>query len=235
MEMKSSEMDKILIVEDEVLIAEHIKDTLMELGFNQIYLAHTRVEAETFLKEESSLSLAILDIRLHGASDGIEIGKQIKEVYGIPFLFLTAQSDASTIEKAVGANPTGYLTKPFKKHDVQAAVLLALRATKQSHLEFNDGWEKVKLHYNEILYVLSDGNYIRIFTEQKQFLVRHSLAWFLEQVPPTLFQRSHRSTAVNLTKIKSLSSVEVLVAKEKLPVSRSNYKSLVKSWRATNP
>jgi DNA-binding LytR/AlgR family response regulator len=221
-----------MVMEDEVLIAEHIKDTLQELGFKEVLLAHDKQTALDILKQHKDLRLAILDVRLQRETDGIDVARVIHKEFDIPFIFLTAQSDPTTLESALNLKPNSYLTKPFKKADVQAAVLLALQKTEDLFIHFKDGWETVKLSLKEVHYVQSDGNYIHIMCGAKKYTIRYSLSWFLEQVPEEMFQRSHRSVVVNLKRIQSLNSSEVVLEETTLPVSRVNYKNLLQRWEA---
>lgn len=221
-----------MVLEDEVLIAEHIKDTLQDLGFKEVLLAHKKAEALEILNQHKDLQLAILDVRLERETDGIDVARIIDTEFKVPFIFLTAQSDPTTLEAALNLKPTSYLTKPFKKADVQAAVLLALQKSEDLSIQFKDGWKTVRLPHKHILYVQSDGNYIHLFTAEKKYTIRYTLSWFLEQVPEEMFQRSHRSIVVNMSKIKSLNSSELILENISLPVSRVNYKNLLQRWEA---
>ena len=114
---------KILIVDDEVLIAEFLKDELIDLGYHDIVLAHNRKQA--FAKiEEFKPQLILLDIRMKNEREGIEIAEEINKGVKIPFIFITAHSDKEILQHALSTKPAGYITKPFKQIDVYAAVSL---------------------------------------------------------------------------------------------------------------
>jgi two-component system response regulator LytT len=215
---------KILIVDDEVLIAEYLKDILISLGFPKIQLAHnlqqTFVEIEQFQPE-----LLLLDIRMERELEGIEIAQKINEQHAIPFIFITAHSDAQIIEQAINTNPAGYITKPFKKMDVFAAINLAIKKNmlqQEKTIIFKEGYDTIKLPIDEIFFAKSDGNYIDLFTYKKNYTIRYSLDWLLDNLPNNEFKKTHRSYVVNLRKIDKIGSKSIIVNNTKIPVSRNN-------------
>lgn len=114
---------KILIVEDEALVAMEIASALKREGY---LVTNTVDSAEKAFKEiEKSLpDLILMDININGAIDGIEASQRINTIYQIPVVFLTAYSDKSVINNAIDTSPAGYLIKPFKREELYAAVTL---------------------------------------------------------------------------------------------------------------
>src|SRR5450432_1106483 len=111
---------KILIVEDEVLIAEHIKDYLLSFGMKEVFLAHNkRLALQAFVHIKPDLVL--LDLHLEQPLDGIELAKIIDETVQTPYIFITANADRLIIQEAVGTKAVAYITKPLKKSDLFAA------------------------------------------------------------------------------------------------------------------
>jgi DNA-binding LytR/AlgR family response regulator len=213
---------KILIVDDEVLIAEFIKDVLMSLDFKLLSLAHTKEDA---IKEINVFKpdLILLDIRMENEFDGIEIAKEINSNFKIPFIFITAHSDKEIIEKALNTIPSGYITKPIKKMDVYAAINLAIRKTEvveEQFITFKDGYDTVKLSFNDILYAESEGNYINIFTLQKKYAIRNSLEWFISNMPKNGFEKVQRSYVVNMKKVHRATSKSLFINDIEIPISR---------------
>ncbi len=215
---------KILIVDDEVLIAEFLKDELISLGYKSIALAHNK--KQTFaLIEVFKPQLILLDIRMKSEREGIEIAKEINKSYNIPFIFVTAHSDKEIVQQALSAKPAGYITKPFKQIDVYAAVHLAESNAKKvidKYLVFKDGYADVKISIDDILYAQSDDNYIHIYTALKKYTVRNTLEWFKDNMPEEFFRRTHRSYIVNVTKITKSTSKSVFINETEIPVSRGN-------------
>lgn len=215
---------KILIVDDEVLIAEFLKDELISLGYNHIDLAHNRKQALDAI-ERFKPQLVLLDIRMKNEREGIEIAEEINKLFKIPFIFITAHSDKEIVQQALSTKPAGYITKPFKQIDVYAAVHLVESGSEKNHekfLVFKDGYADVKISIDDILYAQSNDNYINIYTTQKRYTVRNTLEWFKENTPEELFHRTHRSYIVNITKINKSTSKSVFINDIEIPVSRGN-------------
>ncbi len=116
---------KILVVEDERLIAEDIKRTLQFLGYEVPAIIVTGLQAieETKIHEPD---LILMDIMLEGDLDGIEAAKIIHQDQDIPIIFLTAFSNKNTLEAATGAEPYGYILKPFGEKELQVTIKMAL-------------------------------------------------------------------------------------------------------------
>ncbi len=214
---------KILIVEDEVLIAEYIKLNLNSFGFSEIYMAHNKknaLDAIEFIKPD----LALLDIRMQGNTDGIEIAKQIDTSSSIPYIFITANSDIIIIQEAVKTNAVGYITKPIKKSDLFASVQIALNGTinkKDNFFIIKFLSSIIKINYDDIKYIESSGNYINIYTKEQQYTDRRSLEWAEDQLPRNQFMRVHRSFLVNMHLVNKKSSNAVFIMDVEIPVSRT--------------
>src|SRR4051812_29579950 len=112
---------KICIVEDEILIAMDIASTLRELGYDVTEIASNYTTAIEIIEAEKP-DLILLDIQLDGHKDGIDLAWKVKKEYDIPFIFLTANSDAATLEKAKPVNAQGYLVKPFRGTDLHTSI-----------------------------------------------------------------------------------------------------------------
>lgn len=215
---------KILIVDDEVLIAEYLKDVLASLDFHHVRLAHNKQQAIQEL-DGFQPTFVLLDIRMKTELEGIELAGLINHKYNLPFIFITAHSDKEIVEKALDTNPTAYITKPFNKMDVYAAIKIVMKEEKKSTHDFilvKDGYDSVKIVFDTILYVESSGNYINIYTLQKKFTLRYSMDWFLKSVSSAIFQKVHRSYIVNSTKIQRYTSRSVFVNGIEIPISRKH-------------
>jgi|SRR4030095_2027449 len=113
---------KIIVVEDEALIALDIKEKLIELGF---LVPMTIDNGEDAIKYAGEImpDIILMDIVLKGDMDGIEAAKQIKEKFNIPSLFLTAYNNSTIVERAMKINPAGYLLKPFDDSKLQEIII----------------------------------------------------------------------------------------------------------------
>lgn len=116
---------KVLIVEDEAIIAADIELTLRELGYRIAGKARSGSKAITLLKTTSP-DIVLLDINLDGRISGIEVAKTIQKQHAIPFVYLTALADASTLEQVKATMPYGYIVKPFNENDLRSTIELAL-------------------------------------------------------------------------------------------------------------
>lgn len=116
---------RILIVEDEVIVALDIQDRLVDLGYEVTGVADRGSEALT-LVEVSRPDLVLMDIRIKGDQDGITVAEEIRQRWHIPVIYLTAFSEDSTLQRAKLSEPFGYLIKPFEDREIQAAIEMAL-------------------------------------------------------------------------------------------------------------
>ena len=118
-------MKKILIVEDESLVALEIKSTLRQYGIESCFVSDS-VEEAVEMAKECMPDVVLLDIYLAGDKSGIEGCREFKEL-GIPVVFLTAYSDEKTMQGALECEPQAYLIKPFRRAELYAAVEMAIR------------------------------------------------------------------------------------------------------------
>jgi len=116
---------RILVVEDEAIVAMVIKRRLKDLGYIVSGVASTGKDAITKV-EGTFPDLVLMDIRLKGDMDGIEATKIIKDRFSLPVVYLTAHSDDVTFKKAKETDPDGYILKPFTEKDLSTTIEIAL-------------------------------------------------------------------------------------------------------------
>lgn len=117
---------RVLVVEDEGVVAADIRLTLRDLGYTVIATISSAEKAvEVALTQLPDLIL--MDIHTKGSMDGVQAAKLIREKAPIPVVFLTAHGDAETAQRARAAEPLGYVVKPFKELDLRNAIELALQ------------------------------------------------------------------------------------------------------------
>lgn len=119
-------MARILVVEDEGIVAWNIQESLEESGHTVLAILASGTEAIQ-LAGELHPDLVLLDIRLEDEIDGIAAAEAIWEQYKIPFVYITAHTDDSTLQRAITTEPFGYLVKPFTRKILQATIEIALR------------------------------------------------------------------------------------------------------------
>lgn len=216
---------QILIVEDDLLIAEMLKEMLCDLGYEVVAIAQNYEEAISALREIGHIDLCFVDINLEDSKNGFDVVKQLKESRNLPFIFLTSYSDKMTISEAVRFQPEAYLLKPFSQTDLFTTVeIVRGKKNMNSHtrppLVIKDGLLTVKIEINDIRWIKSDNIYVEIETPEKKYLVRSSLEKFLEQLDDTSFGRTHRSYAVNLSHVRAVNGQYVIIGADKIPLSR---------------
>ncbi|GBE27734.1 blue-light-activated protein [bacterium BMS3Bbin03] len=120
---------RIVVVEDESIVAMEIEDRLYSLGYQVL---GTYASGEEALKQIDKLQpdLILMDIMLHGELDGIETAEKIRNQYNIPSVYLTANSDENTLQRAKITEPYGYLLKPFEERELHTTVEMALYKSK---------------------------------------------------------------------------------------------------------
>ncbi|MEA3553329.1 MAG: response regulator [Campylobacterota bacterium] len=148
---------KILIVEDETLVAMDLKNALEKLDFKITSIVSTHKDIMKSIKNNEP-DIIMMDIKLGEIKDGIEISKDIHKTKNIPILYLTAFSDDETMERAFQANPIGYLIKPFKREDLKSTIQLAMyKINKINHVNINNNSRYIGFDYyydidEELLY-----------------------------------------------------------------------------------
>jgi PAS domain S-box-containing protein len=116
---------RILIVEDERITAEDLRDILTDLGYTVTASVSSGAEAIA-RAEETAPDLALMDIRIKGDMDGTETARVLRERFNIPVIYLTAHADSATVARAKSAEPLGYITKPFQEAELHASIEIAL-------------------------------------------------------------------------------------------------------------
>ena len=211
-------MPKILIVEDQVLIANHIKEILAENKYLDIELAYKLNQATEKLNDFNP-NLILLDINVEGKDSGIIWAQE--NLHEERVIFITGQTEIETLKKALTIKPVAYLTKPIKPIDLIAAIELASEQTKLNFITIKEGYEEIKLPFDDILFIKSDKNYIDIQTSTKIITIRHSLDHFHQELDQNQFIRVHRSYVVNKNKITSKSTTSLKINQFEVPVSRT--------------
>jgi DNA-binding response OmpR family regulator len=120
---------KILVVEDEALCAMEIQKRLVQSGYKVAGIC-TNAESAVRMAAESKPALVLMDIMLEGRSSGIEAARQIRSLYNIPVVFLTAYSDDATVAQAKLTEPYGYLPKPFDGRTLRSTIEVGIHRHK---------------------------------------------------------------------------------------------------------
>lgn len=217
---------RIIIGEDEILIAEHLADIVRSFKHEVVGIGHNKAKILQII-DKTKPDLILLDIRMEHEFTGIEIGEEIARKYGIPFIYITAHSDKEIIEKALPTKPSGYIIKPFKPMDVYTAIHIAtdkFRNHKADNFIYvKESRKKVKVYYYNILYFKSDNNYVEVHTKTKNYVTRCSLEKISQNLIAEDFIRVHRSYLVNANYITAIDPHFLNLNSHKIPISRSYY------------
>jgi DNA-binding NarL/FixJ family response regulator len=123
--MSVTRQEKILVVEDDTIIAITIEGRLKQFGYRVVGRASTAKDAIAKTIEFEP-DLVLMDIHLKGPVDGIEAAETIYGIHNIPVVYLTAFSDENTLERAQRTSPFGYIVKPFSDSTLKTTIKLAL-------------------------------------------------------------------------------------------------------------
>ncbi|WP_418185184.1 response regulator [Aliarcobacter vitoriensis] len=169
-------MTKILIVEDETIVALDTKSTLIKLGYEITDIVTNYDEAiSSFLSNKPDIVL--MDIFLKNSLSGIEISKKINEIKATPIIFMSAYCDDETLSQAAKIEPFGYLVKPFNRNDLKSTMNIVVYKLQKKHINHNlvDGKFKISDGY----YYSLDG-YLKIFYENQEIELTKNERLFLE-------------------------------------------------------
>ena len=231
---------RVLIVEDEPIIAKDLSYTLEDIGYEVAGIAY---EADSALQilENQDVDLALLDINIDGDINGIQVGEKIADKYNIPFIYVTSFSDKDTIHKAANTEPMGYLVKPINEKDLLSTIEIALynfnkkSALKNEKLKnrlndtifIKDAHAFIKVKIEEIHYAEAQDNYTFIHTAKKKFLLSSTLKLIEERLRPWDFIRIHRSYLINPDKIIKVEDGYVYIEEKPLSISKKYKKDFL--------
>ncbi|GEQ85661.1 hypothetical protein ULMS_11690 [Patiriisocius marinistellae] len=234
-----------LIVEDEFITANLLKNYLQELGHNVVALAKNAIETIDYLDNEE-IDFVFLDIQIQGSRDGIWLAKKIQKDYHLPFIFVSANSEELTVKKAAKAKPLGFIVKPFKKDEIFATIAVALenfdtkkfnvpKATQADDYTFiktTNGYKK--LRYNDIIYIKSEQKYITVYYTSGKMLLRSGLQDFSDTLPHNMFIRVHRSFLINSDKVDHINPNSIVLGNITVPISASYKEEITTNFSINN-
>ena len=227
---------KILVVEDEMLIGAKISMLLSNMGYEVTGLL-ARGEDALVHVEENKPDIIVLDINLKGKIDGIETAA-ILQRKNIPVIYLTANADEATFNRAKQTRPTAFISKPFKQLDLQRAIELTIIHLAEAdspsvktievqeeqpfiltdRIFVRHNGRMIKIMLTDILYMEADRNYSRIFTSQKEFVLSVTLKYIEEKLRIPFFMRVHRSYLVNMIRIDQVLEADVMIGNKAIPL-----------------
>jgi DNA-binding LytR/AlgR family response regulator len=239
---------KLLIVEDDMIIASKISLQLTKLGY-EVTAIVPRGEEAILQAQENKPDIVLLDINLKGVFNGIETAHELNRLIGVPLIYVTANTDEATFNRAKATRPYAFINKPIKNVDLQRAIELTISHMADDRHKSNEPEpapseatpfilsdrifvrhkeKMVKIFVEDILYIEADRNYCHIYTPQKEYVLATSLRMMEEKFPTRQFLRVHRSFMVNLTHIDEVAENHVIIARKAIPLSSGFREELLK-------
>lgn len=236
-------LKRILIVEDDMIIAANLSMQLTQLGYEVTGIESRGEEAVVHAKVNTP-DIILMDIKLKGKLNGIETAGLIQKELTIPIIYITANSDELTFNKAKDTNPYAFISKPFNKLDLERTIALAVQRYENQagsasvpeaepeilgdriFVRFNG--KLVKILLSQILYIEAERNYCNIITEENHYMVVSPLKTVEGKLLAGDFVRVHRSYMVNILKLDVVAEDYVEINKKVIPVSKT-YKDILLS------
>lgn len=240
---------KILIVEDEMLLAAHTALKIEQMG-HEVYGIFPRGEEAIDQIRKNPPDIILLDIQLNGGLDGIQTAREIQQTHDIPIIYVTANADKAHFERAKETHPYAFISKPTRKLDLERAIDVVIQriaheqrqppianpAQTEAAAPFmirdciyvRDHDKMVKVCIDDIYYIEADRNYCRIHTRSKQHLLVVTLKEMDQKLPARYFLRIHRSFIVNLMHIDEVATSHIVVDKRAIPLSKPLKEELLK-------
>lgn len=229
---------KILVVEEDMVIGANISQQLTKLGYETSGIITGGEDAILHAKQNHP-DVILMDIRLKGILDGIESAKKMQKEYNIPIVYLASSPNDILSNKVKAINPVALITKSFKKSGLKHAIELATKKIKTNGLEiatptnsesplvlsdriFVRNHERmVKIFIKDILYIIAERNYTRIFSKNKEYLLVMTMKDLDRKLPEEHFLRIHRSYIINLSQVDEIAGTHVIIANKAIPLSKS--------------
>ncbi|SDL89906.1 two component transcriptional regulator, LytTR family [Kriegella aquimaris] len=227
---------RILIVEDDMIIAANLSLQLTSLGYEVTGIESRGEEAITHAIKNTP-DILLLDINLKGKIDGIETAKEIQKHQDIPIIYLTANSDEATFEKAKSTHPKAFIAKPFNRLNLHRTIALVVEQLKngkevnsnpqemeilEDRIFIRQHGNMVKLLLKDIQYIEADRNYCTIMTDSGSYVLATTLKVMEEKLSKSHFLRVHRSFMVNLSQLDAVAEHHLEIGRKVIPLSKSN-------------
>lgn len=234
---------RILIVEDDMIIAANISLQLSNLGY-EVTGIETKAEEAVHHALETKPDIILMDIQLKGQTSGIDAAKAIRKFLDIPLIYLTANVDDASFQKAKETHPYAFLGKPFTNINLERTIALVedmireKRGTMDSEDTFVESLEDrifirnnnklIKVLLADILYIEADRNYCKIFIENQSYTVVSAMSKLCEKLDPKQFIRIHRSFVVNYIHLDAVADSHVEINGKLIPIGKQYKDDLYK-------
>ncbi|GAB5526511.1 MAG: hypothetical protein Roseis2KO_43830 [Roseivirga sp.] len=228
---------KVIIVEDESLVAADLNYQLLSLGYAVPGMAKSYTEALRAC-EMHQPDLVLMDIRIKGEKDGIDTAARIAELYEIPVIFLSDLKDPETLARALKTPSHSFLEKPVSEFNLKTHIEFAIEkhyARQLNPVEAENPLKDtlyvkadagyIKILSTDILWVKANGAYCKVKTHKEELLLSKNMREFCDHLNPQVFIKIHKSHTINATKIDRFLGNVVTIDNVELQVGKSYLKS----------
>lgn len=235
---------RILIVEDDMIIAANISLQLTKLGYEVTGIASRGKDALNNVRVNHP-DIILMDINLKGQLNGIETAKEIQHISDIPMIYLTANSDEATFQKAKETRPYAFIPKPFNKLNLERTIALVVEKLSDENagvqqdntfieslddrIFIRNNGKLIKVMLDEVLYIEAERNYCNIITSNQNFMIVSPLSSFCKKIVSKDFLRVHRSYVVNIKKLDAVADAHLEINRKIIPLSKMYKEDLMKS------
>ena len=232
---------RVLIVKDELIVSEEIKEMLIQNGYEVIGQAKSAKVALEILTQTPA-DIAITDINIKGDTDGIELAYEIVKNHSCAIIFLTAYDDSRFLDRAKKVKPAAYIVKPFEERNLKVAIEMAFSSLDNSieedhssdsffiadsiFIKDNNRFKKIRL--DDVLYIEAVGSYSDIHIGDDKITLSINLKKFEERLSDPNFLRVHRSYLINTEKIDEFEGNTIYIKKNPIPLSASHREEFLK-------
>ncbi|WP_341225763.1 response regulator transcription factor [uncultured Arcticibacterium sp.] len=224
---------KILVLEDNVIVANDIKNIIQKAGHKDPEICHTYIDALRIMMEEP-IDLALVDIELHEEKSGIDFAKQVNKSMPIPIVFLTSHSDDEKFKEASQTNPANYILKPFHAKGLMFQIELAYnqfhakvkRDNEYMFFPIAQGLKKIKRKNVILIEAKGYTSYIYIKDQKlpEQFSI--NIGELSKTFTEPLFYKISRSCIINLEYVAEINNnIMRIESLQKTVVIPTNQKS----------
>jgi len=234
---------KVLIIEDDPLIAADLQDKLESLDYTVIGHTDDRQEVLNLVATRKP-EVLIADIVLEGRNyDGIDLVREIYDFYKAPVIYLTANSESATVKKASGSHPAAFLLKPFRISEISINIDLAIKNFRNNYsfekanslandsIFIPESFTYQRIYKKDILYVEADGSYTQLVTKERKHQLTLNLKHFNKQLDDSNFIRVSRKHLINTDHIHRINGNTLyLQDNTALTISKSKRQDLLERF-----
>lgn len=226
---------RILLVEDQLPLAKPLALYLQRRGYRIVGCA-TSYEQAIVILQQQEVDVVLLSVELSGQQSGVAVAEYLREnLPDIPHIYLSAQVDQRTLQKAKATQPAGFLSKPLHYASVFTTIEMVVykqrrqQVKKPANIILETGDRKLRIDPRQICFLAAEHVYVRVqLVDGSELLHRGTLQKLRSQLPAQDFLVVHRSYIVNRYHIQGWTDVSLTVAGQEIPLSRSRRKEV---WR----